>query len=461
MTTSGSGELGSAMALPEMPDAPRDGSGFRTYEVYQRQRVRDATPLIKPRQLTSVEALRDPYPIVAVLREHYPCYRDWPGNSFWITRYDDVTSVFVDDANFETRSKLWQYGMVGHGRDLRGELPVLWAKARAWDNHAESVAQRIAMQIASQGTGTDLATEFVARFTYELLALTLGLGSGESVGEPAAEFSAFVELMVRMQRGCGWEPRSREAGRRAMDELARLIEPVLVARRAEPADDVLSAIAGLDLAEGPATTADVVVTLLEDDHETMHGAMANMWLLLLTHPDQLAAVRDDRRLMRFAYQETLRHSAPVTMTRRFARHEVERFGRLLPDGAQIVLSAAAANRDPRQFDDPDRFDLTRTDLCQREPRGSYRADGLPAGVAFGLGRPSRFPAVPEDRPRSLWALTRDTVVTASSTALDIFRDLHLSDGAAPQLRSLRWGEMHTCWTLPVVYGRGRGQGETS
>ena len=89
------------------PDMTRN-SGWRSYEVYQRMRVGESTARIKPRQLSSDDYLADPYPLLAILREEYPCYRDWPGNCFWITRYDDVTSVFVDDANYETRPRLWR-----------------------------------------------------------------------------------------------------------------------------------------------------------------------------------------------------------------------------------------------------------------------------------------------------------------------------------------------------------------
>ena len=81
-------------------------AGYRTYEVYQRERVGETTNLIKPRQLISDAYLTDPYSLLDILREHYPCFRDWATNRFWITRYDDVTSVFVDDANYETRPKL-------------------------------------------------------------------------------------------------------------------------------------------------------------------------------------------------------------------------------------------------------------------------------------------------------------------------------------------------------------------
>lgn len=436
-------DLGSNIDLPVLPHNVRDGSGLRTYEVFQRQRVRDATPLITPRKLRDAQYLADPYAAVAILRENYPCYRDWGANCFWVSQYNDVTSVFMDEGNYETRSRLWCYDREGFGRDLRGELPVLWCRSNSWDGRAEALAHELVDGLVAAGRATDLATEYVARFALELLARTVGV--------PAADFEQFVQRYWLMQRGHLWEPKAAQAGREAMDALVAYFEPLMAARRGGDGEDLITVMANLEVDGAPATARDLVVTLLEDDHETLHGALSNLWFLLLTNPDQYRLLKDDRRWVRFAYQETLRHSAPVVTAKRFAKHEVERFGRLLPEGALMMLSAAAANRDPRQFEDPDRFDVQRRDICQREPRGTYRADGLPAGVSFGTGQPSRFPAVPEDRPRSLWALTRDAAVTASSVLLDRLPDLRLADGATPSLRSLRLHEMHTCWSLPVSY----------
>ena len=425
-----------------IPEGTHGEAGHRTYEVFQRERVGQSTAKIKPMQLVSKAFADDPYPFLEILRENYPCYRDWLNNCFWITRYNDVTSVCADDANFETRSKAWHLGLEGFGADLSQALPVLTAHANACDGHAERLADEAVSDFAGRGEA-DLAVEFAARFAMQLWLALLDV--------PEADAGSVAERLWRLRRGVNWDPRARQAGLAAANELRDYFAPLLEQRRQAPGEDLVSAVAGLETAAGPATAADLVATLLEMDHETLHGGLANLWCLLLTHPDEFAKARADARHVKLAVLETLRHSTPVLTAPRFARHEVERFGRLLPRGALALCSAAAANRDPCIFAEPERFIVGRIDICHREARGQYRADGLATGVTPALGPPSRHPAVPEDRPRSWYALTRDTLVTASSVLLERLSDLRLAPGAEPRLNCRRLGEMHTCWHLPVCF----------
>ena len=417
-------------------------AGFRTYEVHQRARPADITEKIKPRAFYSAAFLDDPYSILAVVRDNTPCYRDWVGNAYWLTRYDDVTSVFVDDANFEPVRRTST--IAGFGRSFATEPTVVRCIADGTEAAASLLATRVVDDVVSSTNGTDLASEFAARFSIELMAAVIGV--------PSDDRAWFATRFWRMSRSESWEPRSSVAAATASQDLRVYFDRLLTRRRAEGSGmtDLLSTISVLETPVGPTTGADVIATLLDQDHETLRGSIANLWFLLLTHPDELDRVRHDDRLLKFAYLEALRHSTPLLAARRRARHEVERFGRLLPQGALMICSAAAANRDPRVFRDPDVFDVARNDLCQREPRGQYRADGLPSGLAFGLGPPSRHPAVPEDRPRSTYALTRDTAVVASRELLVRAPKLRLAEGFAPRIHSLRLGEMHTCWSLPVV-----------
>ena len=399
-------------------------------------RVRDATTLVSPRQLSSEAYLADPYPLVGILRENYPCYRDWPGNCFWVTRYDDVTSTFTDDANFEKRGRGHLSGIGGH--DLWSEVSIQQAIATRADNACPSILQalldELETSIRAEGSA-NLAVQFCARLPVELMAVVLGLAPTED----------FVRSFVMMRRAWGWEPNARAQGLQALEHLAGLIS-------ARMSDGTLADGSLLQVAAALGADArDVLRTLVEIDVDTLHGSLANLWCALLSDADSLAMVRADRRLVKASWLEALRHSAPVVSTDVFARHEVERFGRLLPEGALLRLSSAAANRDPRVFDDPDRFLVERKDLTQREARGQFRADGLPSAISFGTGRPSKFPAVPEDRPRSPFAQVRDHAVLATNAILDRFPTLRLiADSAPPSLRSLRFGEPHTCWSLPVT-----------
>lgn len=433
------GKNGVAIARPT---ARQQGAtvGYRTYEVHQRERVGESTEKLKPTALISEAYRRDPYTLLQTLRENYPLYRNWAANAYWVTPYNEVTSVFADDANFESRTKLWSYGMPHFGRDFGQTLSVLEAEARCLETDAEAIAERLLDKFVDENGG-DLAKDFAGAFALELLA--------ECWGIPHPNRDEFYTLYWRAQRGVSWQPDLQQDGRQALDELTHFFTSLLADGVTDSSDGVLSALLSLQV-DGGVTPQDLVATLLERDHETLHGALANLWFLLLTHPEEFTKARSERRLMKLGYLETLRHSAPVLSAERYTRHEVERFGKLLPEGSLVICSAAAANRDATIFADPDGFIVDRKDLCQREPRGQYRADGLASGIAFGLGKPSIHPAVPEDRPRSAYALTRDAVVTASMCVVEHLPQIALATDAEPYLTALTVGEMHTCWRLPVI-----------
>ena len=409
--------------------------GYRSYEVYQRQRVHENTARINPGELISTAFCENPYAYFEILRENYPCYRDWLGNCFWVTRYDDVTSIFVDDANFESRSKRWLMDIQAYGADLGNHRLVLQAEEDCFDREAESVLTKILGELAG-AEQPDLVKAFAMRFPLELLVRLLDL--------PDALVTPFLDAYWRMLRGVSWQPGIINDAHHAVKEVESLLTPLLKERTAGEGKDLISVVA-----RETGDVTDLVATLLENDYLTLHGSLANLWCNLLTNEGSISGLREDSRKIKFAYLESQRLTNPVVLAKRYARHEVERFGRLIPEGGLVHCCAGAANRDPAIFNDPDEFQVTRKELCKREPRGSYRADGLASGISFGLGPPSKFPAVPEDRPRSRYAICRDLVVLASQCMLDTFSDISPGSSDTPTLYSQSLGEIHTCWSLPV------------
>ena len=409
--------------------------GFRSYEVYQRERVGETTNLVNPRDLIADDYLGDPFTVPGVLRENYPCFRDWVGNRFWLTRYDDVTSVFVDDANFATRLRMSAYGGSKSGHDLGAEPEVQQVLTRQIDAAIVPVLDRTLDSVPDGAAPVDLVSAVTDQLAHDLFAHAISTGR---------HCSKLLELARIVRGGTGWNERDRVAGQAAFADLVEMLELVLAANKGAPERDMVTALAELG-----ASAADAATTLVELDTETLPASLANLWCLLLTNQGQLDQVVAEPRLMKFAYLEALRHSPPTATTDRYTKHEVERFGRLLPQGALVHLSAAAANRDPRQFVDPGNFDVTRKDLSQREPRGQYRADGLPAPIVFGHGKPSVLPARPKESPRSRFALTLDTAVAASLAVLERFPAMQLAPGAPPSMRLDRLGGTYRCRDLSV------------
>jgi cytochrome P450 len=114
----------------------------------------------------------------------------------------------------------------------------------------------------------------------------------------------------------------------------------------------------------------LVRSLLSAGVDTTKNALALALHALATRPDQWTALRDDPTLARAAFEETLRYASPVQTFFRTTTRDVEVEGTTIPDGKKVLLFLGAANRDPRRWQDADRFDIT------RRPRGH---------VGFGTG----------------------------------------------------------------------------
>ncbi|MEW2625019.1 cytochrome P450 [Streptomyces sp. NPDC048106] len=158
------------------------------------------------------------------------------------------------------------------------------------------------------------------------------------------------------------DPTVRRAASRDMGAyLARLLDD----KRREPGDDLMSALVRTSDDSGDRLSPEELVgtawLLLVAGHETTANLISNGVLALLTHPEQLAALRADMTLVDAAVEEMLRYDGPVeAATYRFTTEPVDIGGTVIPGGGEPVLVVVAdADRDPVRFADPGRFDISR------------------------------------------------------------------------------------------------------
>ncbi|MFJ9733888.1 cytochrome P450 [Streptomyces sp. NPDC101171] len=154
-------------------------------------------------------------------------------------------------------------------------------------------------------------------------------------------------------------------------------------RRAGPTDDLLSDLIRTTAEDGDRLSPDelsgMAYLLLIAGHETTVNLIGNGVHALLTHPDQLAALRADMSLLDGAVEEMLRYEGPVeTGTYRYAAEPLEIAGRVIEKGESVMIGLTAAGRDADRYADPDRFDI------RRDARG-HLAFGH--GIHYCLGAP--------------------------------------------------------------------------
>ncbi len=375
----------------------------------------DGTPLFDPRVMETAEFVRNPYPYYRILRDHYPVYFDKLHNCYYVTRYDDITACYLDDEGFNTIPKGSSSGVLGntqlelsgiehrrrrnlYGRHLVGQalekrVPAIRRLAAEmiedWKSgvHGEWVVPDPATGRYTVELGKAFANEFPIRVVCQVL------------GFPDEARAQFFYWYSSMMNGLGGSETAHQ-GLEARQDLEDYVGSLVEARRKEPTyltdddgkilgRDIISELCATKVDGDWLSTEEItsnIALIVGGGGETTRGAILNMWYLLLQHPDQFAAVRNDDSLWDAAFHETLRHSTSIGGQPRHNTFDVEMHGVRVPAGSLMHMVDVSANHDDRVFDDPERFDLFRTDLYSGKLlRSGYRQDGKASHMAFGVG----------------------------------------------------------------------------
>ncbi|MFB7543076.1 cytochrome P450 [Streptomyces zaomyceticus] len=228
----------------------------------------------------------------------------------------------------------------------------------------------------------DLVEQFSYPFPVTVICRLLGVPR-----EDEARFHTWADtLAASLDPDPDADPGERARGGKVAHEarmqLGMYLAGLIEERRKNPGDDMLSQLATARGQDGPMTTMELLSTaalLLIAGHETTVNLITNGMLTLLRNPDVLQRLRNEPRLAVPLVEELLRFEPPVQLLpQRTTLADIEVRGVTIPKGATLWLVLASGNRDPRRFENPDRFDPDRQDIQHL---------GLGSGIHSCFGAP--------------------------------------------------------------------------
>jgi pimeloyl-[acyl-carrier protein] synthase len=337
----------------------------------------------------------NPYPFYRALREEDPVHQSPLG--FWVcTRYDDAVMILRDP----------RFGREGMAKLMEARLGLTQDTSRARDMLFQDPPDHTRLRALVSRAFTPRVVEVMRPHIQEIVDGLLDRVDGaramdviedlayplpvtvicEMLGVPAADQDIFKSWSTDIARSLDAAilPADSDAiprGRDARLGLADYFRSLIATRRKDPKPDLLSALIAAEEEGNKLSEGELVSTcmlLLIAGHETTVNLIGNGLLALLQHPDQLRALRDDPGLIQTGVEELLRFDGPVQRTGRMTTAEVEIGDKRIPRDAVVVSVIGAANRDPKQFADPDRLDVSRKD-------NRHIAFGF--GIHFCLGAP--------------------------------------------------------------------------
>ena len=349
------------MSTPETTDAADDFDPFAAFDA-----------------AAGVGTVRDPHSVWADARSRTPVLAGTmeelfgtvgveamaagAGPAFTALSFDAVQTMLRDGATFSSAGYADTIGIVfGHSilemdepehRSYRSLIQQAFTRKAMEDWQVRIVAPVVARHLdAVRDAGrADLVRDLLFPFPVEVIA--------EMIGLPAADLPAFHRKAVEVISIAS----DIERGLLASQWLAECFAEVIADRRRSPRHDLVSVLVQAEL-DGQRLTDDEIVAflrlLLPAGAETTYRSSSNLMFGLLTHPEQLAAVRDDRSLLPGAIEEGVRWEPPLTIIGRTTTRDTVLDGVTIPAGASVTACMGAANRDPARWDDPDAFDVFR------------------------------------------------------------------------------------------------------
>ncbi|OJY38482.1 MAG: cytochrome [Pseudonocardia sp. 73-21] len=336
----------------------------------------------------------DPYPRYARIREAVPFLDSGFGVEF-ITRHAEASQVLSET--------LWSHrdeASLFHPDADRSKLPTsfLWmdppdhTRLRSLVSKAFTPKRVLDLEprITQLVTGIlDVARSSGEIEAIEAIAYPLPLiVVCELIGVPEEDWAMVHRIGPHLARGFDPDrvlsPAERQARDDATMELIAYFRDLIAKRRTDPCDDVASALGavherGDTLSEYEMLT--VCITLLIAGHETTVNMVGNGLLAFLRHPGQLDLIRECPELAGPAVDEVLRYDSAVHMTTRTARRDLVVGDRTFAAGSSVCVLVGSANRDPRAFENPDTFDVTRYASGRPTPRHL----GFALGIHYCMG----------------------------------------------------------------------------
>jgi hypothetical protein len=320
----------------------------------------------------------NPFPYYAALRQHEPV-KQLPGGGYLLTRYGDVEYVYKNPKVFSSDKKTEfkpKYGdsllYEHHTTSLVFNDPPLHTRVRKLINGALvpraiagmqpgliALVDRLLDAMAEKGEA-DLIDDFASAIPIEIIGNLLAIPHVQR--GPLRRWS--LAILGALEPVISTEAAAR--GNNAVQEFKTLLEAIIEERRAKPGDperDVLTRlIQGEDQGErlSPKELLHNCIFLLNAGHETTTNLIGNGLVALFENPDQKDALLAQPELIKTAVEEVLRLESSNQLGNRITTQRVPISGHTLEAQTSITLCIGAANRDPEQFADPDRMDITRS-----------------------------------------------------------------------------------------------------